>query len=303
MEFGVCLPNMGNFVSKQAIMKIALEADKLGYHSIWTTDHIIVPKSYRYPFGRTFESLTTLAFVGAILKSIYLGTSAVILPLREQVLFSKQITTLDNLTNGRLILAAGAGWLKQEFNFLNRNYESRFHRFVQNIKFLKEVWSGYEAPTCESKKFENAYFFPSSIQKNGPPLWIAGNSEKMVEIAAELGDGWHPSGISISRFSSGVKKIMHHNPSATISLRSTVAITKKPIRKYKSETGGSRYPIEGLPEQIIKRLELYQKHGLEYLICWFRHSSFNDLLNQLRRFAKEIMPSFNSNKSFCVDQS
>ena len=120
MKFGVAVPHHGEFANKDSIDKIAEEAEKLEYDSIWVSDHIISPISQGKTYGYIYESLITLSYLAAKTENLKLGTSILVLPLRNPVLVAKQIATLDQLSNGRLIVGLGAGWLKEEFDFLKK---------------------------------------------------------------------------------------------------------------------------------------------------------------------------------------
>jgi alkanesulfonate monooxygenase SsuD/methylene tetrahydromethanopterin reductase-like flavin-dependent oxidoreductase (luciferase family) len=160
------------------------------------------------------------------------------------------------------------------------------------VHHLKSIWSGNMTDHQDAK--EKAFFYPPPSQINGPPIWVAGNSEGAIELASEMGDGWHPSGMSITQFSRGVEMLRRSRSPIIATMRSTVHITDTPRKTYSSETGGIRYPIEGSLKQITEKLELYAQNGLEYLVCWFSHSSTTQLIDQLVSFADAIVPSFKS---------
>ncbi|MEM2042361.1 MAG: LLM class flavin-dependent oxidoreductase, partial [Nitrososphaerota archaeon] len=115
MRFGICVPNFGNNLSREGVVRSAMEAERLGYDSVWTTDHITVGAAHPYPYGRILESLTTLSYIAAKTESITLGTSIVVMPLRPTILTAKQLATIDYLSEGRLIVGVGAGWEPTEF--------------------------------------------------------------------------------------------------------------------------------------------------------------------------------------------
>jgi alkanesulfonate monooxygenase SsuD/methylene tetrahydromethanopterin reductase-like flavin-dependent oxidoreductase (luciferase family) len=111
MHIGICLPNYGRSATPQAIQEVARAAEDLGFDSIWTTDHILVPEAHYEPYGRIFETWTTLAYLAGQTQRVRLGTSILLLGLRNPVLVAKQAATLDQLSGGRLILGMGrAGW-------------------------------------------------------------------------------------------------------------------------------------------------------------------------------------------------
>ncbi|MEM4186470.1 MAG: LLM class flavin-dependent oxidoreductase, partial [Candidatus Caldarchaeum sp.] len=83
--FGVCLPNFGKHVSAETVARVAEEAEEMGYDSVWATDHLILPPSHRYPYGNILEALTTMAYVSSVTEQVKIGSSVIILPMREPV--------------------------------------------------------------------------------------------------------------------------------------------------------------------------------------------------------------------------
>src|SRR5919204_4659088 len=118
MRFGVILPNFSRLGTRDAVVELAREAEALGYHSIWTTDHVMMTRGQDEPYGSILEAMVTLTYVGALTERVRLGTSVIIVPQRQPVLLAKQAATLEVLTGGRLILGVGAGWNAPEFGFL-----------------------------------------------------------------------------------------------------------------------------------------------------------------------------------------
>ncbi|MFZ8857548.1 MAG: LLM class flavin-dependent oxidoreductase, partial [Candidatus Caldarchaeales archaeon] len=94
MKFGICLPNFGNNLSREILVASAVEAEELGYDSVWTTDHMTTGAAHPYPYGKILESLTTLSFIAAKTETIGLGTSVVVMPLRPTLLTAKQLATI-----------------------------------------------------------------------------------------------------------------------------------------------------------------------------------------------------------------
>ena len=128
MKIGLRLPQVGPHATRDLVLRFAETAEHAGYDSLWTIDHVVRPRAYssRYPYaanGRStadptdplLESLTLLAFVAAVTQRIELGTSVLVLPMRQPVLHAKIIASLDHLAGGRFILGAGLGWAREEF--------------------------------------------------------------------------------------------------------------------------------------------------------------------------------------------
>ena len=112
MKIGVSLSNYGLLPSRKFLKETAIEIENQKLDSIWVSDHIIVPKN-NDPWTRVFESIATLGFLSSITEEPQLGSSILLVPLRNPFILTKQITTLDSLSNGRIIFGVGIGWNKR----------------------------------------------------------------------------------------------------------------------------------------------------------------------------------------------
>ena len=125
MRFGLMLPTAreglylpAGFSTSQQLVQLAVQAERLGFYSLWGNDHLTLPKEARNRYNRppnVYEVLITLAFIGAAAHKVRLGVAALSLPLREPVVLAKQLATLDVFSNGRLAIAVGVGQYREEF--------------------------------------------------------------------------------------------------------------------------------------------------------------------------------------------
>ena len=206
MQFGIALPHIGPSASPEAIVKVACKAEALGFDSLWALDRLLWPlqPTSKYPgnlqgklpavMQNTYDPLTVLTFVGAQTKKIRLGTSVLVASYRSPAVVAKMGATLDLLSGGRFILGLGAGWSADEFASVNQKISERNEQTDEYIKALHMLWTE-EEPCFEGKYYRvpRSIFLPKPLQKPHPPIWIGGNSRRVVRRAAELGDGWHPT--------------------------------------------------------------------------------------------------------------
>jgi probable F420-dependent oxidoreductase len=194
MKFGVCVPNYGTTASTEAISAVAVEAEALGYDSIWTTDHLLMPRNSGTPYERIFDSLASLAYLAPQTKRVRLGVSSLIIAMRNPVVVAKQLASVDAFSGGRTILAIGAGWNQTEFSFVGSDFHDRGKRVNESIRLIRSLWRG--DTSFESRwlpqKFEDAVFDPKPVSKE-LKIWIGGTSEAAMKRASNLGDAWHPN--------------------------------------------------------------------------------------------------------------
>ena len=261
MKLGVCVPNYGEGCSVEALRTVAAEAEKRGYDSIWCTDHVLMPKNSGTPYEKIFESVTTLAYLAATTNRLRLGISSLITPMRNPVVVAKQLATIDNLSNGRLILATSAGWNETEFSHLGSNFHNRGKRLDESIQLIKDLWAGktHFQSSVLLPKFKDAVFEPTPVQQT-LSIWIGGSSQAAMKRAATLGDAWHPNVQTFDKFAKLVSEFRESFPgSKEMDICVRIGLNSKSDRsEYTSPLGEKRVMLSSNREEnrnIMKRLE------------------------------------------------
>lgn len=204
LNFGVCLPNYGEELSEDAISFFSKKAEDLGYKSAWTTDHLLMSAGSNTPYEKILESITTLVFVAAKTEKIRLGVSSLVMALRNPIVVAKQLATLDFLSNGRAMLATGAGWNEREFFNLGADYRKRGKRLNESIRLIRQLWESEGKAVSFSSdllgsNIDKGIFLPIPKQRK-LEVWIAGTSEYAMKRAIRLGDAWHPNVLPFEQF-------------------------------------------------------------------------------------------------------
>jgi probable F420-dependent oxidoreductase len=295
MKLGVCVPNYGETCSRDAIRTIATEAERSGYDSVWCTDHILMPRNSGTPYERIFDSITTLAYLAAATTKLKLGISSLITPMRNPVVVAKQLVTIDNLSNGRVMLATSVGWNETEFSHLGSNFHNRGKRLDESIRLIRDLWSG--KTDFESKilrqKFHDAVFEPPPVQQR-LTIWIGGTSPAAMKRAATLGDGWHPNAQPLDKFAklvSDFKKISQDAKRKEISVRIGLN-SKADNSEYLSAQGERRIMLSSNRVENRKVMEDMETLGVSYAVLVPSPDgkiSFADQLDGLRMIAEDFL--------------
>ena len=141
MKYGIHLPHAGEQATPALIRRHAERAEDLGLEDVWVSEHIIVPRD-KFPRSPLFfDPVLSLAWAAAVTKRVKLGTTVLVLPMRHPLPLAKELATLHNFSEGRLILGAGSGWLKEEFAALGVPFEERGRRLDEGIAMMRAVWS------------------------------------------------------------------------------------------------------------------------------------------------------------------
>jgi probable F420-dependent oxidoreductase len=191
VHFGVILPNFGRNSTPARIRAFAAAAEELGFHSVWTTEHIVVGPQGVEPYGRVYDPLVTLGWLAGWTERIGLGTSIVLVPLHNPFHLAKEVATLQELSSGRVTLGVGMGWHRDEFEFMGVPFEGRGRRGDEAIKLVRALWRGDPAFEGRFWSYRNATAEPRPSPR--PEIWVGGSSDRAIRRARELGDMWHPS--------------------------------------------------------------------------------------------------------------
>ena len=293
MDVGVILPNFSAAADPRTLAEVAEAADELGFDSIWTTDHLLMPKGMEEPYGHIYELLTTLAYLTPLTRRVRLGTSVLVLPPRNPIVVAKQVATLDALSGGRVILGLGAGWMEQEFAFLGSDFSNRGERFDEYIAAMRELWTS-EDPRFEGRhvRFADVLFSPRPVQPGGPPIWLGGSSSRAIRRTAAVADAWHPVGSSLEVFADGLARVRELAGGRRVigSLRTRVTPGRQ-LPESRTASGQVLTVFDGAPEQIVEKIRAFQTAGLEYLVAHFGDNTRDSILADMRRFAEEIRPA------------
>lgn len=294
VRVGLCVPNFGSNLSKESVVSAAVEADRLGYDSIWVTDHIAIGASHPYPYGRTYEAITTLSYLAGKTESIKLGTSVIVAPLRNAVLVAKQLATLDVLTEGRLVVGFGAGWEPTEFMAMGSDFRVRGRLLDEQLKLIKALWSG-KAPDFvgEFHKVVGVLFSPAPYTPGGPPVWVGGNSERAVRRALELADGWHFTGLPADLFVDRMNLVRAHaREGFVVSGRMNVRLGPMfRSEELRAGSGERRYVIGGTASSVADELSKFIRIGLRYPVVYLGDLKPDDLLAKMSEFIRDVVPS------------
>ncbi|TMI07120.1 TIGR03619 family F420-dependent LLM class oxidoreductase [Candidatus Bathyarchaeota archaeon] len=270
MKFGVCVPNYGESSSPEALRAVAQEAERAGCDSLWTTDHVLMPRNSGTPYERIFDSITTLAYLAPITNHVRLGISSLIMAMRNPVVVARQLATIDNLSGGRLVLAAGAGWNEKEFSHLGSNFHNRGKRLDATIRLIRALWRG--EVSFKSRvlgiDFSGVVFEPRPSQKD-LTIWIGGTSKAAMRRAVTLGDGWHPNVQPLDQFTKLVTEFREISQEAkTKKICVRIAInTKAEQSEYRSPQGERRIMLSANQAQNKNILSNLEQLGVSYIIA------------------------------------
>jgi probable F420-dependent oxidoreductase len=208
VKFGLRYANLGRYTSGPAAVELAQAAEAAGFDSIWTVEHVVVPRGYqsRYPYAASGrmgsgledhpipDPLIWLAYVASATRTIRLGTAILILPQRNPVITAKAVASLDDMAGGgRVLLGIGVGWLEEEFTTLGVPFADRGARTDEYVAAMRALWS----QECASFRGQFVSFDQVFCRPLPParriPVVVGGDTMAAARRAGRLGDGYFPA--------------------------------------------------------------------------------------------------------------
>ena len=191
VKFGLAMRNFTAFPEMpdtDDLLDYAVRAEALGYESLWVWDHTLLGVDPHFPI---VEALTLLTAVAARTSRIKLGTGVLVLPMRNPVVLAKVLSSLDQISKGRLILGTASGWYKREFDAVGVPFEKRGKIMDQNLEIITRLWQE-DMVRAEYGQYNlrNSVMFPKPVQKPRPPILVGGYVDRVLKRAAVQGDGW-----------------------------------------------------------------------------------------------------------------
>ncbi|MGW3995940.1 LLM class flavin-dependent oxidoreductase [Amycolatopsis sp. NPDC004772] len=248
MKIGVNVPNFGPGTNPGVLRAWAQTVEGLGYDLLMVSDHVAITPDvagqYPAPF---YEPFTTLSWLAGVTQRVRLGTTVLVVPYRHPLLVARMAANLDELSGGgRLVLGAGIGWAKQEFDALGVPFEQRGKLTTEHLRAIRAAWADTD-----------------DYRAGSIPLWLGGHSDAGLRRAIELGDAWHPLRLTMAGFRETLgrlEKLAGDRPVPAFAPRILLRVTAAPV------TGPGRRAGEGTLEQVVDDLAQLRAMGADTVV-------------------------------------
>lgn len=301
MQFGVMLPQIKR--TWEETRAAAEEVERLGFHSVWFNDHLYgVP----LPSLPIFEAWTALSAVAAITERVQLGTLVSPVGFRNPALLAKSVATLDQISNGRVIVGLGVGWFEEEFTGYGMEFPAvpeRLRALDESAEVMRRMWTE-EQVTFEGRhvRTDAVYCAPKPVRRT--PLLIGGGGEKvLLRLVAKHADIWNNLAVTLDQLGAKVEVVRGHcraigrDPASLLISQQTMVVIgsdeadasakkEKANRIYGGHMGSG---ISGTPEQCILQIRRLSEIGCGLLMIEFFG---RDIRDPARLFADTVMPAF-----------
>ena len=264
-------------------------AEDLGFDSVWIPDHIIVPKAVEERYGPVYyDAMSVLAYLAGITSRVRLGTTVLVLPYRHPIVLAKQIASIDQLSEGRLIFGVGVGWAEVEFAVLNLPFAERGRRTDEALRLMRTLWT-QDNPTFAGPyhTFSDILCQPQPVQQP-LPIWIGGNSRAALRRTAAFADGWHPIDLAPEAL---------RQEWATLGLLSQARQETPPalcprytVRLQERAADSRRRFMEGNVAQVLADLQQVEAVGAVHVVLSTQTNDMAHFCWEIETFARDVLP-------------
>ena len=287
-----------------AFVDVTKTAEKLGFKSIFVADH------YMRKEGKNnviFEAWPLLAALASLTKVIRLGTCVTPIPFYHPGKLAKRVATVDNISEGRVIFGAGAGWVREEFNAYGITFDPhalRIQKMVEGIEIIKGLWTTNGLFTYHGNYYtiDSAEFLPKPFQKPHPPIWLGGESNKIIDAVARYAQGWCPAAgrIAPQEYSSKVNLLLkllnqagreEEDVTRALLARCVIGRSRKEVKEQVKRLSLTKedYPgIIGTPEECVTKIQEYVKAKVNYFSIGIEPPE--KVIEGLSIYSEEVIP-------------
>lgn len=282
MKFGIMFANMGSFGQPEHAAALAQAAEDVGFESLWAIEHVAVPVQYEsvYPYHKSGklpgeflrdvpDPLVWMSYVAGLTKKIKFSTGILILPQRHPLYVAKEFATLDQMSNGRVMMGVGIGWLREEFAAVNVPFHERVTRTEESIMAIRSIWKEGDS------SFEGSHFswpelgsYPKPVQPGGVPIIIGGHVPAAARRAARFGDGFFPGRID------RLEELLQ-------ALRDECDVLGRDPSELEITTG--------TPDMTLENIESMAEKGVDRLVMPPPGHDAGDIRKGLESFANNVM--------------
>jgi probable F420-dependent oxidoreductase len=287
MKLGVFLPFATPLADGPFLRAVGEAAEGAGFDSLWVAEHVVLFDEYasKYPYsadGRIpaggksgiLEPFGALSYLAACTQRIRLGTGICLVPQRNPVYTAKEAASVDWLSNGRLDLGVGVGWLAEEFRAVGVPFERRGERCISYLEVMKSLWCDevsqykdefYELPACRQ--------YPKPVQKPHPPIHFGGESDAALRRVARIGQGWYGFNVEPEALAERVRALEKF-------------LARQGRRRAEVQVTISPY----LKEMSPAKLEAYKRAGADQVILFAMARDAAGARARLGQLAEEYLP-------------
>jgi probable F420-dependent oxidoreductase len=283
MEFGIAIPQ--TYPDRVRLSRFLKRAEELPFAAAWCIEQVIGK-------APVLESVTTLAYAAAVTERLRLGIAVLLIAQRNPIDLAKSLSSIEVLSNGRLIVGVGLGASTRYYSAYGLRPEGRVARFRENLAIMKRLWSE-EKVTLDGRfsQLEDIPMEPKPVQKPHPPIWFGGHAEAALRRAVELGDGYIGAGSTpMKAFLENIKQLPPEFPKAK-RLYLALGDNLPRLREWFGAFYGrpemaDQVAVWGSPRQIADGIARLNDAGVNHVLL----NPVFDEEAQMERLCQDVLP-------------
>lgn len=316
MNLGLYLPIVSERVSPADVVRFARAAEALGFHSVWTFEHLFTPVELRskYPYTADgsygiapdhalVDPVGLLGVLAGATSTITLGTAALIPAYRHPIPLAKALTAIEVLAGPRLLLGLGTGWMEEEFRAVGIDARRRGARIEEHVAAMRHVWSGGpDAFTGEFYRWEPAWFTPRP-PRGSIPILFAGHADTVLRRVARIGEGWAISSmlagggtmderlrrVGFDYYRDGLDRLRRACDAVGRDFGELTNLVSRPIVLGGRRAEDDRPVLVGDTDQVLADMGSLAKLGVSVLNLTVFGRSVDDVLPAIERIAADLL--------------
>jgi len=294
MDYGVVLPIWQLTIAEAEALTARAEA--LGLDGVFVPDHILAkPATTQHYGGHWPDPFSLLAYLAGRTQRVRLGASVIVLPYRNALVAAKAAATVDQASGGRFIFGVGVGWDEAEFVDLRLPFRERGRLSDEYIRAIKAAWAA-DVPEYKGHyvSFSGATFSPRPVQRPHPPIWVGGApgavSNPAVRRCAELGDAWHPLGLSLDDIEKGFATV--RDLAVRHGRRDRLGLAPRNLLDLTDGAKGSgRAAFQGSVAEIASDIRRVRGLGAQWMTFDLPRAGVPAMMRAMERLAGEVKPA------------
>ena len=283
MEFGIAIPQTN--LDPARLKKFLKRADELPFAAAWSLEQVVGS-------APMLDSVATLTFAAGITQRLRLGVAVLLIAQRNPIDLAKELSSLDVLSNGRLIVGVGLGHSTESYPAYGLSPEGRVARFRENLEIMKRLWTE-KSITLKGRfaHLENVTMEPKPVQKPFPPVWFGGRAEAALRRAVELGDGYIGAGSTqLETFLEDIKQLPTEFPKAK-RLYMAFGDNLPRLREwfgafYAQPEMADRVAVWGSPQRIVDQVARLKQAGINHVLL----NPVFDEEEQIEQLVADVLP-------------
>ena len=281
----------------EELARIARAADDAGFFYIGVCDHTAIPRRLADAMSTTwYDTTATLAWLAAQTTRTHLLSHVLILAQRHPLRAAKELSTLDLLSGGRLIVGVGAGHVPEEYELLTGGFEDRGRHTDEAVSALARCFTD-EFPELPGPRFpaRDMGLRPRPARTPRPPIWIGGSSPAALRRTAALGDGWLPQGTRRGDLQGQIARIRRLREELRGGAPLDIGTIVEPLYLTAGGSGWDLpgWVLQGTADQVAESLHELVGMGVNHLQVRFMARSAEEWCDQTARFGAEVGPLLN----------